>query len=556
MSLPQSLIRPRRTNVVSPDLVPAPVAAAAPPPPLTPATMPVVDPAAARPSVVDPSLVPPPFRVQPQLAPSSTSSSAMAQATSAPLDQSLTVRPRVLNPPDALTVDNDYIHQIQTAPLYGTEPGDTHKPSRGRAFLMTALKLLGPSIANSQAEAYATGRTPGWDTLAAGAAGALGGGAVAAYDPLVPLRMQRNQMLQKANAQEAGDLGAQKQSAEVALLHAKAMEPQAHIIAAQIAAKAHADDAQRARLKESEDQLLQMYAKSGYNPNGTDERNKTLRQAEQQLQANGSSLHLVPYDPKKETPPKFNYFNGVWSRVGEDGVPVAVTGKDGNPIVDPTKVGVVEQGLTVAPGTALSARATAAAANATAGRFNVEQANRVEDKTIADERYSDTRYRDDSSKASEFYTKMTKAKAEAEQHAQAAHDLFAQGAAYQSIASGDKQADGTVPSAENQVTAKRAIASLREDAAKELRSQKTALDEANGHADVLRSQYGHIYNVSGEKGSDGNFYPYAEQRPRPPAPTTPSRSISGAPTVRRVGGGGRHYVAPKVSQSQLQGLLQ
>jgi hypothetical protein len=459
---------------------------------------------------------------------------------SAPLDPSLTVRPRQLNPPDELTLDRDYIHQLQTVPVVADErdpqtgeylyPGAQHKPSRGGAFLRTVLKALAPSIANAQAEAYATGRTPGWDTLATGLAGAVGGGVVGAINPTIPLQMKRQEQLQGAQRRYAQDYSNAAAQSKLAANNARAQEPYVRIAASQMAA---ASKAQADARKEEISRLLTQHDRAGhYNPDDPkDPSSKFLKTESARL-----GVELVPYDKaQRQGNPQVREVDGVTYERSAGGKWIAAEGLP----VDRTKASVVEQGLTVAPGTALSARATAAAANATAGRFGVEQANRAEDRTVADERYSETRYRDDSSKASEFYTKMEKSKADALLHARTAHDLFAQSAAL----------DKSSP------TYARDLAELRAKGQDALRQQTASLDDANAQSNVLKTQYAHIYKVEGGQGEDGMNYPSARQLPRPPAPRVPSRNISGAPAIRRTGGGGRHYVAPKVSAAQLQGLL-
>jgi hypothetical protein len=184
--------------------------------------------------VIDPALVPPPLRVQPILAPPlNVASLPLASLAPAPmpLDPLLTVRPRQLSPPDELTLDRDYIHQLQTAPVVADErdpqtggylyPGARHKPSRGGAFLRTVLSALAPSIANARAEAYAQGRAPGWDTLAAGAAGALGGGVVGAASPELYLKMQRDHQIAEAQQRFSQDAANAHQQANIENIRAR-----------------------------------------------------------------------------------------------------------------------------------------------------------------------------------------------------------------------------------------------------------------------------------------------------------------------------------------------
>jgi hypothetical protein len=77
---------------------------------------------------------------------------------------------------------------------------------------------------------------------------------------------------------------------------------------------------------------------------------------------------------------------------------------------------------------------------------------------------------------------------------------------------------------------------LQAQAANELRLQQTEVAAMQANAEVLKSRYGHIYEVGGAQGADNQFYPYAKMRPRPPAPPTPSRQARTLPIRRPAAG--------------------
>ena len=85
-----------------------------------------------------------------------------------------------------------------------------------------------------------------------------------------------------------------------------------------------------------------------------------------------------------------------------------------------------------------------------------------------------------------------------------------------------------------QEKARATVDGLRIRAAAELREQQAAIADMNTNANILRSQYDHVYEVGGAQGTDGNFYPAATARPRPPAPS-PSMRKAVAPAGKYAG---------------------
>ncbi|MGI8656843.1 MAG: hypothetical protein ACR2LC_16685 [Pyrinomonadaceae bacterium] len=133
-------------------------------------------------------------------------------------------------PPTDMQKDADYIHQLQTAPVVNdarnpdgsyVSPGDTHTPSRGRAFLMMALRNLGGSMQHAQAQASAEGRQADWGDLALGAAGAAGAGVAAAANPVILQEQRRAEELQRAQGQFHQDAANAQTTANIDYIRAR-----------------------------------------------------------------------------------------------------------------------------------------------------------------------------------------------------------------------------------------------------------------------------------------------------------------------------------------------
>jgi hypothetical protein len=426
--------------------------------------------------------------------------------------------------PEELTKLVDYNRQLRTAPLYNDArdpatgaykaPEETHRPSRGRAFLQTALLSLGSAMSRAQAQAAAEGRRADWGDFAAGLAGAAGAGVVGAVDRSVPLRMRREAEIARTQGQIEQETALRANAANLQNLEARPFYEAARLRQQQTGA------VQSARRAEIAD-LLTMHGRAGhYNPSDpNDSASQLLKRESDRL-----GIQLVPYEKnqKDAVPPRTEIEGVTYERTGAGKwAPAAGLPVDRGKVLGPD---MLTPGQRAMAGERAEVRTQAAT-------------NRVEDRTIADQRYEQGRYEADEKEAANYYQKMENARTNAKMHADAARDLFNLGASLPN----DKNRD-------------QRMAELKAKAEAELRAEQAAVADMQTSAEQLR-RFPHIYQVGGQEGANGLFYPSASRLPRAPAPP-PTRSAPNAPLVRRTGGGkGAKYVPPQVPRARLEALM-
>jgi hypothetical protein len=375
-----------------------------------------------------------------------------------------------------------------TAPdtVAGKAPVAAPQMGRGRAFFLAALSALGPAVQNAQQAANARGNGVHLSDVASALVGAGSAGAAGAFSP---------QTVEYAQAQQQA---ARQQTIE--------------------------DERQAREGEQAKIDLQRAQAQALRVP-------KPVRTTPLQHVTVGDKVMV--FDPDTGTLSDSGVRGGLKLKLDHDEAGAFLYDPDNPEAPVKRLTGTEARQFINVPGYGRMTPGQKYTADQGAERFNIEQGNRAEDKATGDQRYGESRYDADANAALPYYTKMENARADAQSHAQAAHDFYTQAETYRTNnAALLSSADPKV-----KANAQANYDALRAKADAELRAQQTSIKDMQTSAEVLKSRYGHIYDVGGTQGADSQFYPAAVMRPRPPLPPTPKRT---ARTVTPAPNGGRY----------------
>jgi hypothetical protein len=219
----------------------------------------------------------------------------------------------------------------------------------------------------------------GGGNLAQMLGGAIGGAAVSGAMPTLIPKMRQRQEVAQADEEIDRERGLQRAGLQDELLGEQVNQLRRK-------PQVEAAEAQAEQIKRDEDRLLQIYKDGDYDPGGTDERSRAISENLRRLQGMGSTLNLPARKGSERAPIRVEKL-GVHFIQQPNGWLNTSTGEvvDRLP-VDLSDVPVMEDGLHVKPGSALSARATRGNQLTQDARTEAEinQSNQVLDSQIAE----------------------------------------------------------------------------------------------------------------------------------------------------------------------------